>query len=395
MNRTCIRPTPARPQQAGVVTVGIATLLILVVGVALAAALTFSQTVERDSVLQHERLQALMIAESATQRGLYELINGTACASLSETNVSAGTIGTFSLTGYASDFSDTAYSGSSTTCRIRATGKVASGNAVRVIDTIVNTSTTSSTNGNRIFTCDIPTGTEWLIMAVVWSSSSDDTAITISTTPAFDGATMTQVRAATTATDSSNSAKLRLGAQNWYRHNPTTGSNIDGTIGFSASPKGLVIACYSLTGTDSTQIVDNSGESSSNHGDPTVSVSTSATASNLPWTGQRYIIDTVGRDNNGNMSIGAANYTGATRTQVWDYSANGAGSAGSYMGPGSTQTTPFSVSWSWTQNSRSWVDQWVAVRASTVASAASARIRIPGSFSSFVSQWREVTVPPT
>jgi len=397
MKRTFLRLAVARPRQAGVVTIGIATLLILVIGVALAAALTFSQTIEHDAVLQHERLQAFMLAESVTQRALYKLNNGTSCSSLTETNVSAGTVGTFSLTGYTTDFSDTAFSvsnGNSNYCRVRSTGKIASGKAVRVVDTILGSSS-SSTTGNRIFTCDIPTGTEWLIVAVVWSSSTTNSAITISSSPTFNGTTMTQVRAATTATDSSNSAKLRLGAQNWYLHYPSTGNNIDGTINFSASPTGLVIACYSLTGTDSTQIVDNSGDNSAGNGDPTVSVSTSATNSNGSWAGKRYMIDTVGRDNNGTLTVGAANYAGATRTTVWDYSANGSGSAGSYTGQIDTQTTPFTLSWSWNQNNRTWVDQWVAVRASTVSAAASARIRIPGSFTGFVSGWREITVPPT
>lgn len=349
-------------------------------GVAVLSASVLTTGIVRDSATEHQRLQALFIAESAIERASYRFNNGTACSQLGETNVAMGTLGAVTITPFTTAFDGTTSVGAS--CRIRATATTSTGQVVRTIESFI-TQTSFSSRGNRAFTCDVPSGSNGLVVSVTWTTSSavDYTIYGVS----FNGFAMTP--AADPANNSVSGSRYK--SQNFWLLNPSTGTSIDGTLTMSGDPNTVVVGCTSLSGvtTINSTPVDATATQTGNNDTPSVTVTTSSNS------GTRFVIDAISRDNGGNLTMTAA--TG--RAEAWNFTSSGAGSAGSNRGAASGggvigASTSVTMGWTWNQ-SKGWADSAIAVFA-TFATGNGARVRMVGTGSG-VTGWREITVPPS
>src|SRR5207244_1849654 len=123
----------------------------------------------------------------------------------------------------------------------------ASGQIVRVIESMIQPSGGFSTRGNHTFACTIPTtgSNRAVVVTMGWTTSgTGDYPIT---GVSLNGTAMTAAGAVVTNSDSSGVYK----AQNFYLLDPSTGS-VSGDVSFSGgNPTAIDYACIVFTGVTS------------------------------------------------------------------------------------------------------------------------------------------------
>jgi hypothetical protein len=366
-------------RQSGIATVAIAFLLLLIMGLSVLGASTLTSGVARDSGSDHQRLQALFMAETALERATYRFNNGVACASLTETNLAmtstgGAALGTVTLTPFTTQFDGTTNVGAS--CRVRATATTATGQVVRSIEAFVNQTSFTSSRGNRKFQCTVNSGSNLaLVISVAWTTSN--TVNYTITGVSFGGIGMTSAAAVTTTTDSSS----RYSVQNFYLLSPTTGT-VSGAISMTGDPSSIIIGCTVLTGANSSTPLDATGTATGNSNAPSVTVHTGATS------GNRFVIDNLARDNGGSLSMTAA----SGRVEGWNFTASGKGGAGSSRGVITLTGTDIVMGWTWNQT-KTWALAGVSMFGNTATQTGAVISSV--SSGNGVAGWREITVPPS
>ncbi len=371
-------------RQGGVAGIAIVTLILLVMAAMIGTTFTISERVIKDAVDDDQRGQALFLAESGLERASYRFVSGGfACGALAETITMIAPGGTFAISaGNTFKFDGVAALGSGE-CRITSTGTTTSGSK-RIVEAILTkgsgsgTGPTSSSNaafennGSDSFTVD--SGTELLVVATSWRSSSALTSAITGLT--YAGKAMTPVSPnsysypALPACSKGSCDPLRVSAQIFYLLNPPAMAN-PLVVTWSNVPEVFVKVAINLKGVDLSNPIDkfggNSGPSASDAPFGTVITTNNKNA---------LLIDVIGRDNTGNM-----NDTGCVPRNVL-YDANGSKKTGavSLCGPNAS-TGPFALNWSWNK-ALPWASAVVAI--SSGGSGAG----------NGVSSWREVSVAP-
>jgi hypothetical protein len=379
-------------KQAGIATVAIAFLIVLLMGVAVLGASTLATGVSRDSGSEHARIQALFMAETAIERASYRFNNGIACNSLGESNITmtstAGTtLGTVTITSFTTGFDGTTAVGSN--CRVRASATTASGQIVRVIESMIQPSGGFSTRGNHTFACTVPTtgSSRAVVVTMGWTTSgTGDYPIS---GVSLNGTAMTAAGAVVTNSDSSGVYK----AQNFYLLDPSTGSSVSGNVTFSGgNPTAIDYACIVFTGVTSSA---GSPIEVTNSSAPSSTVSSVSAALNTGSTsGTRYLVDNLVRASGGNWSADSiancSNHDLSSHT--WKSNANGNAGAGSFCGTVAASTN---VTLSWGGSSKKVAYAALAIYATGETSENSARVSDTSTTTGALSGWREITVPPS
>jgi hypothetical protein len=364
--------------QRGAASVGIAVLIILLMGAAVSTALSLSGSVARDAVSAEQQVQALFLAESGLERATYRFgLGAVACASLGETG-SIGT-GTFATSNGSNTLFDGTPSGAS--CRVRVAGTVTNGGVVRAIEAVLGASGTFATQD---FTCTVPSGTNLMLVLTISWGNSGSAPVSVASVR-FNNVNMTSAAPVTSQSDGTNT----FAAQNFYLRNPTVGTNVGGTIVLNANPGDFaVVGCHVLAGADLSAPID---KVSSSHGmAPSAGTNfgiapASSGTTNPSW----FIIENLARDNGGNTPMTAA----IGRTKIWSTPANRIASARSHTGPIGPSTN-VNLYWQWTQGGKPYASAAVAVPATSIISWEAARVTLSSTAGAGVKAWREVTVPP-
>lgn len=411
--------------QAGAASVMIVFLLLLLIAASLTTALNLGSTVANDAVASESMLQALMAAESGIERATQRFTTGgIACASVAESTTtplavtydSGGikvTTGSFVVSASGSLDFDGVTTLPSTQCKVRVIGTSANGRVTRTFDAVVRqgssgTSTTGSGSatfspGNTSFTHTTVAGTDLLLVAPSWSSTSN--VATTVTSVTFNGQALTAATAAAnypsvpsncTTSGNKTTCSIRVSSQFWYLVNPPIGTyNVVITMNQTAN-NGFMGAAMNLAGTDPNSPID-TYKTYGGLTDSTGAISASITTGSSNSNG--FVVDNLGRDNGGQISLGngCTSISGASRVQLWDSTSNAGAGEGSYCGPLPASST-VNMNWSWNQSGKTWAESLVSIKASS-ASGSGNKVRVPSgstggaSYSNGVYKWREVTVP--
>jgi len=292
-------------------------------------------------------------------------------------------------------------------------GTSSTSRATRTIDAIVRqgssgTSTTGAGSatfspGNTSFTHTTVAGTDLLLVAPSWSSTSN-VATTVSSVT-FNGLALTQASAMAnypaapsncTTSGNKTTCSTRVSSQFWYLVNPPIGTYTVVITMNQPANNGFMGAALNLAGSDPTNPID----TSATYGgltDSTGAISASITTGSGNSNG--FVVDNLGRDNGGqiNFGNGCTGITGASRVSLWDSTSAAGAGQGSYCGPLPASST-VNMNWSWNQNGKPWAASLVSIKASS-ASGSGNKVRVPSgstggaSYSNGVYKWREVTVP--
>lgn len=360
-------PHPRRFRQRGAAALMTLVFLLIVVGMAVVVALKMSGSDVFDTASQQNSVQALFLAESATERAAARLGGGTACASLAPDTGSLGA-GTYSVT-------SAAVVGSN--CQIRVSGTV--GSATRTADVVLSNAGGGAITAGPSMTpyadtatplpaspptvsYTVPAGSSILLVGI----SLSDANATVNPV-LYGGTNMTR------GPSFARAAPWPL-VQIWYLVNPPAGTaNVVATV----SPYGteVVMGAQSFTGvntgTGATAPFDVAAVTNS-------ASSKIASVSITPATSGAWIFEVVAIDANDNTTcIGAtaACIPLANQTQRWLTNSHGnVRGAASTVGPISpaASRTP---AWNWSNNAK-WSQVAVALR--------------PGGGSPKVVQWTEV-----
>jgi hypothetical protein len=375
-------------------TVALALLLLIMMAIAISGASTLSIGVARDADMETLRVQALLMAETGIERASYRFNNGIGCNNLAEssmsmTNTSGTSLGTIVLTTYSTAFDGTTAL-AKTACRVRAVATTASGQVTRTIESIINPSA-SSTRGNKVFLCTGNTGADGVVVGVSWTTAlATDTSITgIS----FNGYSMTKVSDAIVNVDSSS----RYKTQNWYlTSNVSPGTDLTGIMSFNgATPSQIVFGCTFLSGTSSSSPIDTASVVTDINSGTYINKSVTASGT----SGTRVVVDSLVRNNGASWSV----VTATGRTQEWSNGSSGAGGAGSNYATIAANGTA-SMCWyqsgnagctGGTGSSKAYAWQGFAMFATGYVNEDDGRAKSAGTFSTGVTGWREITVPPS
>jgi hypothetical protein len=424
----------AQRSQDGAASVMIVLLLLLLILASLSTALNLGSTIANDAMASENMLQALLAAESGLERATQRFTTGgIACASVAEPTttqyvytISNGTskkTASFVVSQSGTTDFDGVTALPSTQCKVRVVGTSITVNdtngtsttsrVTRTLEAVVRqgssgTSTSGSGSatfspGNTSFTHTTVAGTDLLLVAPSWSSTSN-VAITVASVT-FNGQALTQGTAAanypatpTNCTTSGNktTCSIRVSSQFWYLVNPPIGTyNVVITMNQPAN-NGFMGAALNLAGTDPSSPIDTSrtyGGLTDSTGAISASINTGSGNSN------GFVVDNLGRDNGGqiNFGNGCTGISGASRVQLWDSTANAGAGDGSYCGPLPASST-VNMNWSWNQSGKAWAASLVSIKASS-ASGSGNKVRVPSgstggtSYNNGVYKWREVTVP--
>lgn len=374
--------------QRGAASVGIAILMILLMGAAVSTALSLSGSVARDAASADQQVQALFIAETGMERAAQRFVaGGLACGALGET-ISMGAAGSFTIGAGANTMFD-GVTPSTPSCRIRVTGRTAAGQVVRVIESVVAPTTNSFVNQN--FECTVPTGADLMLLLTVSWATHGIPPVSI-TRVTFNGAAMTRVGALDPVRNSDGSEIIS--AQDFYLRAPTVGTKIGGTITMSADPGGLIIVgCHVLAGVDPANLMGSFGVASALSPNPAkvagkgvpFHVAIASGAVNPSW----FIIDNLARENTGTVDTGDS---AISHPISFETNANGIASARSSLGPIAAATSP-TMEWTWNQPAKKYVLVAVAIPASAILSQSAAKVDASPAAGG-IRAWREVTVPP-
>lgn len=325
------------PRQRGAASVAIAFLILLIIGAALATALSMSGSAARDAAMSEEQVEALFLAESGIERALRRLANGTACASLVPDSPASQSLGAGTL-------SLLTASGSSTNCQIRIRGTVRG--TTRTVDAQI-------TNAGATIVSDVPseqasttatsslswshtvgTGSNRILIVGVSIQDRDERVDDITR----DGQTLTRA-----GQRERNNARVEI----WYLIAPNPGT---ATITISLSNDTEVVAgAVSLAGVNQSQdLTTQFSSATGNDSAPTVSIT--------PATVNAWVVDTLAFRQRGGTPPGVTATVGAGQAQRWNtqsgFGNNEIGGAGSTEGPVNPAAS-VTMSWRLTRNDRS------------------------------------------
>ena len=337
-----------RPQR-GAASVAIAFLILLVIGAALATALSMSGSAVRDAAMSEEQVEALFLAESGLERAAYNYGVSGACTTAgvgTGTTVFSLASGGFTLDSAAPDAVNPAL------CRIRVTGRVRQ--VARAVDgwlsggsgggiAFDNSASWSRNNDTSQSWNYAVAGTNRLLVVGVSLKKNSLTQTVSSVT--YNGVAMTRI----VAQDNAVTTPL-VRVELWYLAAPATGTN-PLIVTLSTPNTGYVVGAVSLTGVDQSSPIEASTSARGLIGAPSVNI---ATIANNAWVLDALVV------NSSPTSLSA----NAGQTLSWNTSTGGANlvrGAGSRRGPVSPAG---SVTMSWTMSPLSlpWVIGAVSVK---------------------------------
>lgn len=326
------------PRQRGAASMAIAFLILLIIGAALATALSMSGSAARDAAMSEEQVEALFLAESGIERALRRLASGTACASLVPDSPASQSLGAGTL-------SLLTASGSSTNCQIRIRGTVRG--TTRTVDAQI-----TNAGATIVFDSSSQQASTTATSSLSWShtvGTGSNRILIVGVSIRDEGEEVTGItRGVQTLTRAGERERNRARVEIWYLIAPNPGT---ATINITLSDDTEVVGgAVSLAGVNQSQDLTTQFDSADNNNStPSVNIT--------PATVNAWVVDTLAfRQRGGSAANGATATVGAGQTQRWNtqsgYGGGEIGGAGSTEGP-VNPVASVTMSWSLTRNDRS------------------------------------------